>query len=117
VAAVTMPALAELLVQNNLFTGTMPPAICSLRTTGVLINLFSDCGGATPEIECTFPICCNRCFEGGQITDQRKRSLLQLPTSPRRPPQRDDDKEYLFKIFDRRWNNREHRTVTLTGET
>mmetsp|Transcript_18029 Transcript_18029/g.31623 ORF Transcript_18029/g.31623 Transcript_18029/m.31623 type:complete len:629 (-) Transcript_18029:121-2007(-) len=56
--------LTELLVQFNFLTGTMPVSVCSLRN-GQLEDLFSDCGGSSPEIECEFPGCCNRCFEGG----------------------------------------------------
>jgi hypothetical protein len=56
--------LTELLLQFNFLTGSMPASICALRDLE-LEDLFSDCGGSDPEIECEFPGCCNRCFEGG----------------------------------------------------
>lgn len=65
--------LNELLLQNNALTGTIPATICALRNIS-LENLFTDCGGATPEVTCPFPTCCNRCFAGGQVTNQRRTS-------------------------------------------
>lgn len=56
--------LNELLLQFNFLTGSMPASVCALRAVE-LDDLFSDCGGSNPEIECEFPECCNRCFEGG----------------------------------------------------
>ena len=73
--ATSLGNLREFTLQNNLFTGTMPASVCALRASSLEL-LFSDCGGATPEIVCSFPDCCNRCFEGGVITDQQRRNLL-----------------------------------------
>jgi hypothetical protein len=68
--------LNEFLVQFNFLTGSMPESICDLRS-GQLEDLFSDCGGSNPEIECDFPGCCNRCFEGGNAAvSQRQRELV-----------------------------------------
>jgi hypothetical protein len=57
--------LNEFLVHDTFLTGSMPQSVCSLRFDHILDDLWSDCGGASPEIECDFPDCCNRCFEGG----------------------------------------------------
>jgi len=57
--------LNELLIQNNQFTGSVPESICKLRnnaTGAILEDLWADCGGAVPQLQCTFPTCCNRCF-------------------------------------------------------
>lgn len=56
--------LNEFLIHNTRITGSMPASICSLRDNGILDDLWSDCGGSSPEIKCDFPNCCNRCFEG-----------------------------------------------------
>ena len=55
--------LNEFLIQGNKITGLMPDSVCSLRSEHILDDLWSDCGGSSPEIECDFPECCNRCFE------------------------------------------------------
>jgi hypothetical protein len=57
-------SLLEFTLQYNDLTGSMPNGICQLRESGVLGSLFSDCGGQSPEIQCDFPDCCNRCFQG-----------------------------------------------------
>jgi hypothetical protein len=67
-----LPQLTEFLVQFNSLSGSMPDSICNLRS-GQLEDLFSDCGGPTPEIECEFPQCCNRCFEGGNAVAETRR--------------------------------------------
>lgn len=76
-AAGELPELNELLLQFNFLSGSMPTSICSLRTAGTLEDLFSDCGGSSPEVDCDFPSCCNRCFEGGAIARRRQLSLSQ----------------------------------------
>jgi len=58
-----LPNLNEFTLQANDLTGSMPQSVCNLRQTGILFNLFCDCGGATPQIQCDFPNCCNRCFQ------------------------------------------------------
>jgi hypothetical protein len=73
-----LPLLNEMLLQKNGFSGTIPDTICNLRN-GTLENLFSDCGGAIPEIQCSFPTCCNRCFDGGKISNQRKLLSHSIP--------------------------------------
>lgn len=65
--------LNEFLVQFNFLSGSMPATLCGLRNSGDLENLFSDCGGQDPEIECDFPGCCNRCFEGGSVATRQRR--------------------------------------------
>jgi Leucine-rich repeat (LRR) protein len=82
--------LTELLLQNNKLSGTIPTSICALRNIS-LENLFTDCGGATPEIICTFPTCCNRCFAGGQVTNQRTRRQLKVSQQQQRHQQRDQN--------------------------
>jgi len=62
-------------LQFNFLTGSVPESICDLRDEGKLRVLFSDCGGADPEIECKFPTCCNRCFEGGNGVATGRRRL------------------------------------------
>lgn len=62
--------LNEFLVHFNFLSGSMPGTVCTLRASGGLENLFSDCGGQSPEIDCEFPGCCNRCFEGGSTTER-----------------------------------------------
>ena len=57
--------LNEFLLQRTMITGTMPQSVCDLRFDHILDDLFADCGGENPEIDCDFPDCCNRCFEGG----------------------------------------------------
>ena len=55
--------LTEFLVHENMFTGVMPASVCSLRTNGILEDLFSDCNPPDdPEIICPRPSCCNQCF-------------------------------------------------------
>ena len=71
IASGELQELNEFLVQFNFLTGSMPSSVCALRSVE-LDDLFSDCGGSNPEIECEFPGCCNRCFEGGDAA-QRKR--------------------------------------------
>jgi hypothetical protein len=73
-----LPLLSELLLQNNALVGSIPESICSLRSSASLELLFSDCGGMSPEIQCDFPDCCTRCFEGGQAVNQRRAVLEAL---------------------------------------
>jgi len=56
--------LNEFLLQGNLLTGSVPASICTLRDnmTGMLEDLWTDCLGNPPQIQCDFPACCNRCF-------------------------------------------------------
>ena len=65
--------LNEFLVYDTFIDGTMPESVCSLRFEHILDDLWSDCGGQTPEIECDFPDCCNRCFEGHGVMGRRLR--------------------------------------------
>lgn len=59
-----LPDLNELLLQNNFLTGSVPTSICNLRGDGGgLDDLFVDCAGDSPRVQCNFPTCCNRCFE------------------------------------------------------
>ena len=60
--------LNEFLLQDNKLSGSMPDSICSLRSDFILDDLWTDCGGDSPEIECDFPECCNRCFEADSIS-------------------------------------------------
>lgn len=72
-----LQSLNEFLLQDNRITGTMPSSICNLRSPqAVLDDLWTDCGGSNPEIECDFPECCNRCFEGPSSTSSRRRQKL-----------------------------------------
>ena len=72
--------LNEFLLQENALVGTMPDSICALATgNGNLEDLFSDCGGVAPEIECPFPECCNRCFEFGVVAQRRRMQMLAAP--------------------------------------
>jgi Leucine-rich repeat (LRR) protein len=64
--------LNEFLLQDNKLTGSVPSSICNLRTNSILDDLWTDCGGENPEIECDFPECCNRCFELDPLTTSRK---------------------------------------------
>jgi hypothetical protein len=57
--------LNEFLLHRTMLMGSMPASVCNLRLDENLDDLWSDCGGNSPEIECDFPDCCNRCFEGG----------------------------------------------------
>lgn len=75
IASGQLSELTELLFQFNFLTGSMPASICDLRSIS-LENLFSDCGGSDPEIECDFPGCCNRCFEGAtSVSGSQRRGL------------------------------------------
>ena len=65
--------LSEFLLQDNDITGVMPDSICSLRSEFILDNLWTNCGGPSPEIECDFPVCCNRCFETDSISTTRRK--------------------------------------------
>jgi len=52
--------LTELLLNGNNLTGTMPASICATRVPGgELEDLWSDCLGDIPEVECD---CCSQCF-------------------------------------------------------
>jgi hypothetical protein len=54
--------LSEFLLQGNEFAGVMPASVCSLRTNGVLDDLFADCNPPNaPEVICSRE-CCNMCF-------------------------------------------------------
>jgi hypothetical protein len=77
VAPGQLSELTELLFQFNSLTGSMPASVCDLRSIN-LEDLFSDCGGSNPEIECDFPGCCNRCFEGANSVSGRQRSRRDL---------------------------------------
>ena len=63
--------LNEFLLQDNMIGGSMPDSICSLRAEFILDDLWTDCGGVSPEIECDFPECCNRCFEAEPVSTSR----------------------------------------------
>jgi hypothetical protein len=76
ISAGQLAALNEFLVQFNFLTGSMPTSICDLRSAE-LEDLFSDCGGSNPEIECDYPGCCNRCFEGGDTAAARRARQLE----------------------------------------
>ena len=68
-----LPDFNEFLFHFNNITGTIPAALCDLRTNnGNLDDLFADCGGLNPEIVCEFPTCCNRCFEGAANARRRR---------------------------------------------
>lgn len=67
--------LVSSVLQFNFLTGSMPESICDLRQKRELRVLFSDCGGLDPEIECEFPECCNRCYEGGNSIATGRRKL------------------------------------------
>jgi hypothetical protein len=52
--------LTELLLHENELTGIMPASICAIRPTGgILDDLWTDCLGVDPEVECD---CCSQCF-------------------------------------------------------
>jgi hypothetical protein len=51
--------LTELLLQDNELTGTMPDLICRLRSEAILEDLWADCAGNEPEVECS---CCSQCI-------------------------------------------------------
>lgn len=54
------PALTELLLQANELTGVVPPSLCAIRPEGgILEDLWVDCLGVDPEVECD---CCSQCF-------------------------------------------------------
>jgi hypothetical protein len=60
-----LPELTELLLENNMLTGTMAESICNLRIEGqgMLDDLWVDCGpSADPRLECDAPECCTACF-------------------------------------------------------
>lgn len=70
--------LNEILFNYNLFQGNMPQSFCDLRLDAVLDDLFADCTGSPPSIVCSFPDCCNRCFDGSDRPPpqgRRKRTL------------------------------------------
>jgi hypothetical protein len=73
IASGQLVELNEFLLQFNFLTGSIPASVCALRS-GELEDLFSDCGGSDPEIECSFPGCCNRCFEGGDTATAQRRT-------------------------------------------
>jgi hypothetical protein len=71
--------LNEFLVQNNFLSGSMPQSVCELRgENGDLDDLFSDCGGQNPRILCSFPACCNRCFEIDLVAQRKLREIETL---------------------------------------
>ncbi len=70
--------LNELLLHGTQITGTMPDSICDLRLRFILDDLWSDCGGEAPEIDCPFPDCCNRCFESESNRRRAKRESIQV---------------------------------------
>ena len=52
--------LTELLLHENELTGIMPASICAIRFGGgMLDDLWTDCLGVDPEVECD---CCTQCF-------------------------------------------------------
>jgi len=67
--------LTEFLVHFNFLEGSVPATLCDLKESSALENLFADCGGDQPEIECEFPTCCNRCFVGGDEDSRRRLTL------------------------------------------
>ena len=73
IASGQLKKLSEFLLQDNLISGTMPDSICALRSNFILDDLWTDCGGSLPEIECEFPECCNRCFEAETSSTVRKK--------------------------------------------
>lgn len=73
IGSADLQRLNEFLLQDNRLAGTMPDSVCNLRTNFILDDLFTDCGGENPEIECDFPACCNRCFESSPTSSTRAR--------------------------------------------
>mmetsp|Transcript_25085 Transcript_25085/g.59207 ORF Transcript_25085/g.59207 Transcript_25085/m.59207 type:complete len:670 (+) Transcript_25085:79-2088(+) len=71
IAAGQLPMLNEFLLQNNRISGPMPESICRLRSEFILDDLWTDCGGPSPEVDCDFPECCNRCFESETVVPSR----------------------------------------------
>ncbi|CAB9512622.1 leucine Rich Repeat [Seminavis robusta] len=67
--------LNEILFNYNLFSGAMPQSFCDLRLDAVLDDLFADCGGETPKLQCSYPDCCNRCFTGDRPPRRRARQI------------------------------------------
>jgi Leucine Rich Repeat len=64
--------LNEFLLHNNMLIGVMPSSVCNLRDEFILDDLFADCGGEDPVIDCDFPDCCNRCFNGEDTSSSRR---------------------------------------------
>ena len=56
------PFLNEFLLEDNFLTGSMPNSICDLRSSAELEDLWTDCRGSPPEVECSVPDCCTACF-------------------------------------------------------
>ena len=55
--------LTEFTLQDNQLTGSMASSVCQLRTSGILEDLWTDCGpSANPRVECALPSCCSQCF-------------------------------------------------------
>lgn len=54
--------LKQLYLHSNDFSGTMPTSVCDLRATGNLVDLWADCGGINPKVQCDQPECCTVCF-------------------------------------------------------
>lgn len=73
IATGELELLNELLLHNTQITGSIPESICNLRQSFILDDLWTDCGGENPEIDCPFPDCCNRCFEAGSSLRRVKR--------------------------------------------
>ena len=57
-----LPVLNEFLVDDNMLEGSMPNSVCNLRSLGRLEDLWADCRGFPPEVECSIPDCCTACF-------------------------------------------------------
>jgi len=55
-----MTSLASLFMHGNLLNGTMPDAICDLRS-GELDHLTVDCEKFREEVVCDMPSCCTQC--------------------------------------------------------
>ena len=55
--------LTELLLNGNQITGSMAASVCELRTSALLEDLWTDCAGSPPEIQCPLPSCCTFCFQ------------------------------------------------------
>lgn len=55
--------LMTLAIQDNLLEGNMPQEICDNRNIngGSIFNLWADCGGTSPPVNCALGECCNYC--------------------------------------------------------
>ena len=53
--------LEEMYFDNNAIIGEMPKEVCNLREMK-LKDLYADCGGALPQLQCAKPSCCTGCY-------------------------------------------------------